>query len=386
MRTDDLDFELPTALIATQPANPRDSARLLVIDRATGTLDHRHIADLPDIFTQHQIHAGDLMVFNRTRVIPARFAATRLATGGQLDGLFLTHATTTPNTWNIMLQSRGKIRTGERIALRDRHNQLVPDLELTLQNNIGPGQWQTLAVGTEANNPYAILDRIGSPPLPPYIRKQRKLRDEPELTPDDPARYNTVFASDPGSVAAPTASLHFTPQLLQQLDTLGIIRVELTLHIGLGTFAPVRAETLEQHDIHTERITIPPATLTALHDARQRNARIIPIGTTAVRALESAPPTPPTPSPLSPGNSNDQFDQPYTADTNIFIHPGPEGQPYPYRYTDALLTNFHLPKSTLLAMVAALPNVGIDNLKSWYRTAIENNYRFYSYGDAMLIL
>jgi S-adenosylmethionine:tRNA ribosyltransferase-isomerase len=224
-----------------------------------------------------------------------------------------------------------------------------------------------------------LIQSIGATPLPPYIRRARRAHGESEVVAADALRYNTVYATEPGSVAAPTAGLHFTPELLAGLDRRGVRRAMVTLHIGLGTFAPVRTAIVEDHSIHSEWIDIAAETIAALADARERGSRIIPIGTTSVRALESLPDDW-----QSLGHNG------YQAETTLFITPDTvanDDSPFQgFRFADALMTNFHLPYSTLLALVAALPDVGIARLKQWYAAAIDERYRFYSYGDAMLLL
>lgn len=354
MQIEELDYDLPSDRIATAPAEPRDAARLLVIHRRQGRLEHRHVRDLP--LLPGLLRPGDLLIFNQTKVLPASLHATRRATGGKVQGLFLG---STGEQWQVMLESRGTLRAGEIIDL-------APDAWLELRQRLGGGSWSA-----DLHSPLAtlaLLERIGATPLPPYIRHERKARHLPEILPEDAQRYNTVFAREPGSVAAPTAGLHFTSALLEQLGQRGIHHAAVTLHVGLGTFAPVRVQRVEDHPIHQEWISIPPATLAALRDARARGGRIIPIGTTSVRALESLP---------EPWRELES----YTAQTSLFITPG-----FAFRFADALLTNFHLPRSTLLALVASLPDVGIAPLKRWYQLAIAEGYRFYSYGDAMLLV
>jgi S-adenosylmethionine:tRNA ribosyltransferase-isomerase len=354
MLTHELDYVLPPGRIATEPAEPRDAARLMVIRRAEDRVEHRRVRDLPLI--DGLLRPGDLLVFNQTKVLPALLAATRRATGGKVQGLYVG---LTGSRWRVMLESRGTLRAGEFIDLSD-------DSHLELAERLGGGEWLA-----ELHSPLAtlpLLERIGATPLPPYIRHERKANHEPEVRPGDAERYNTVFAREPGSVAAPTAGLHFTPALLDALSQRGIQRASVTLHVGLGTFAPVRSERVEDHPIHHEFVAITRATLQALKETRARGGRIIPVGTTTVRALESLP---------ALWQDLDGF----TAETNLFITPG-----FQFRFADGLMTNFHLPRSTLLAMVASLPDVGIGRLKGWYQVAIAEGYRFYSYGDAMLIV
>ncbi|MEM9414038.1 MAG: tRNA preQ1(34) S-adenosylmethionine ribosyltransferase-isomerase QueA [Planctomycetota bacterium] len=365
MKTAELDYDLPEALIATQPAEPRDSARLMVFRREPGTVEHCHVRDLPDLGV---VGPGDLMLVNQTRVLPAYLTATRAATGGKITGLYLDSPS--DRVWRVMLESRGKLTPGETITLDNYAT-------LTLQTREDGGQW--LAKLDSEDDTLAVLHRLGTTPLPPYIRRARKHRGGPEIDDTDRERYNTVYAGSRDhahSVAAPTAGLHFTPALLERLSTQGVHRAAVDLHVGAGTFAPVRVDDLNDHPMHAEHLSIPASTIATIHTTREQGKRILAIGTTTVRATESLPAdfatlteTPDTPD--------------YTADTNLFIQPDAG---FTFRFTDALLTNFHLPRSTLLALVAALPGVGIDRLLDLYRQAIDRNYRFYSYGDAMLIV
>ena len=362
----ELDYELPSELIASEPAEPRDAARLMVMRRNDNRIDHCHVRDLPDAAN---LRPGDVMVFNQTRVLPALFQAVRQDTGGRIQGLFLHQRDEGTSDlgvyWDVLLESRGKLRPGE-------HVQLTKGSYLELVESLGGGQWR--AKLSSPLKTMELLGNIGSTPLPPYIRKQRRLQEQPETRPDDARRYNTVFATDPGSVAGPTAALHFTPELLQRIGERGVERVHLTLHIGQGTFTPVRTARVEQHRIHDEWMCVPADTCAAIRRARQLGTRIIPVGTTCVRALESLP------DPLPERKD-------FITNTRLFIRPPDPGeQPFPFRFTDALMTNFHLPRSTLLALVAALPGVGLTKLNDRYKLAIAHRYRFYSYGDAMLVL
>ncbi len=372
MRVDELDYELPESLIATTASEPRDAARLMVVDRARDRLAHHHVRDLPRF-----LEPGDLLVFNQSKVVPALFEATRAGTGGHIKGLYLRHeepAVDQPRThWWVMLESRGKLTVGESI-------ELTSDATLVLEEALGGGEWRAELSG--ASDTMALLREIGRTPLPPYIRRARRAAGEAEVIAADARRYNTVYAASPGSVAAPTAGLHFTPQLMAALDRRGVARTMVTLHVGLGTFAPVRCEVVEAHPIHSEWIEIGANAIAALATARRRGGRTIPVGTTSVRALESLP-----------VDWQALGDRGYRAETDLFITPdtvrrgrGGSHAFAGFRFTDALMTNFHLPRSTLLAMVAALPDVGIAKLKRWYAEAVEQRYRFYSYGDAMLLV
>lgn len=363
MHTDDLDYHLPEELIAQTPAEQRDHARLMVVHDGGRSVDHRHVSDLPDV-----LPANALLIFNDTRVLPARFYARRVRTSGGVEGLFI--ETRDDHVWTVLLRSGGRLRAGERIALLDADQQTT-DHELELLEQAGDGAWQVRKCSPLDTQ--QLLERVGQMPLPPYIQRMRataaaaspfmaKLR---EL---DRQRYQTVYARTPGAVAAPTAGLHFTPELLEQLRQRGIQTAYVTLHVGLGTFQPVRTATLEEHPMHTEHFTVPPEVIAALKAARAEGRPIIPVGTTSVRALESLP--------------IDLPDAGYEGDTDLLIQPG-----YGFRFADSLMTNFHLPRSTLLALVAAMfPEPGLQTLLKLYQQAIDRRYRFYSYGDAMLIL
>jgi S-adenosylmethionine:tRNA ribosyltransferase-isomerase len=345
MRTDDLDFPLPPDLIAQSPPPERSASRLLHYRRDDRSIHHRTFADLPSL-----LRPGDLLVFNDTRVVPARFAL-RKPGGGHVEALFLAQAS--PTHWRVMLKNVGQ---GAGMILRF---DAAPDLTARVTEKHDAGEY---VIDVASNEPaLQILARLGRMPLPPYIKRE-KLHDPRDA--DDLARYQTVYANAPGAVAAPTAGLHFTPALFDQLDALGVERTFVTLHVGLGTFKPVTADTLDAHDMHRESYEISSAASDALNRAKQERRRIIPVGTTAARVLESQPP--------------DQPFAPRQDSTAIFIYP-----PYTWRHTDALITNFHLPRSTLIALVAAL--TGLDEQRRIYQQAIDQRYRFFSYGDAMLV-
>lgn len=341
--TDDLlDYDLPPHLIAQEPAPDRDAARLLVLDRATGALAHRHFRDLPELLSP-----GDLLVLNDTRVLPARLVGRRERTGGKWEGLFLRE--TAEGMWELLAQTRGRPQEGEVLAIDP------GPLRLTLRGRAG-GHW--LAEPAPAGRAADLLAASGRVPLPPYIRKGIGGEADRE-------RYQTVYARADGSVAAPTAGLHFTPALFDRLRDRGIEQAMVTLHVGLGTFEPIKAEDPSRHRMHAEWGEVPAGTVAAIRACKARGGRVIAVGTTATRALESAA-------------LNGEL-VPWRGETDIFIRP-----PYRFRVLDGLVTNFHLPRTTLLLLVAAL--AGADMVRAAYAEAVRREYRFYSYGDAMLIL
>ncbi len=340
MRIDDLDYDLPPERIAQEPAAQREDARLLVLDRETGAIQHRGIRDLPELLREH-----DLLVANDTRVLPARLHATRY-TGGRVELLLLEPDPRDPHAWHALTRAGGTLRSGEALKVGD-------DLGVRLLANLGGGRWRV--AGIESDIP-TVMARCGQMPLPPYIR--READDARESL--DRKRYQTIYARNEGAVAAPTAGLHLTPDLLRALEERGVGYSFLTLHVGLGTFEPVRTERLEDHDMHEERFTIPPATHDAIHGAKRTDGRVVAVGTTTVRALEAA--------------ALGDFGR-----TKLLIQPG-----FEFRVVDAMLTNFHLPGSTLIALVAAF--AGLEPVLAAYREAVGEGYRFYSYGDAMLLI
>lgn len=365
MRTDAFDFELPDERIATAPAEPRDSARLMVLHRDEQRIAHHRVSDLPALGV---LQEGDLMLVNQTRVLPALLSGTRTSTGGKISGLYLDSED--QGRWRVMLESRGTLKPGELIELGQN---LDPPGMIELIEPRGGGEWLAELKG-DASDAATTLARVGATPLPPYIRKQRKKLGQDEVNSDDIQRYNTVYAGASGSVAAPTAGLHFTDALLASINQIGAQRAAVDLHVGLGTFAPVRSESMEDHPIHTETYTISRQTLDAIRATRERGNRLLVVGTTTVRALESLPEDAMDPAAHPDGISGH---------TSLFIHPEAD---FAFRFTDRLMTNFHLPRSTLLAMVASLPGLGLDRLMHAYREAVNQQYRFYSYGDAMLIV
>ncbi len=342
--TDDLDFHLPPELIAQTPPAHRHDSRLLHYTRATGAIEHQIFSDLSSL-----LRPGDLLVFNDAQVLPARFTLTK-ATRGRVEALFLSEPA--PGRWRVLLKNLGNVSAPLHFAAD-------PEISATVRQSFGAGEHEIEIAPT--HRALELLPRIGRMPLPPYIHRQK---DQDDLDDLDRDRYQTVFAKTPGAVAAPTAALHFSPEILDQLEERGIQRTFVTLHVGLGTFKPVTASTLETHAMHTEAYSIDPAAADALNSAKREGRRIVAVGTTSARVLESQP-----------------ADQPFVRksdETSIFIYP-----PYRWRHVDALITNFHLPRSTLIALVAAL--VGLDVQRKLYQTAIGERYRFFSYGDAMLI-
>jgi S-adenosylmethionine:tRNA ribosyltransferase-isomerase len=348
------DYDLPPELIATEPLPQRDSSRMLVVERRTGTLQHRQVRDLPEI-----LRPGDRLVLNDTQVVPARLFGSRTATGGKWEGLFLESLSS--GEWRLIGQSGGRLRPGDTIALAPAHgdgraSQSEERLTLTLIERDADGVW--MARPSTDEPAIDVLGRFGTVPLPPYIRRKRG-------TQSDWQRYQTTYARRPGAVAAPTAGLHFTPELLAACAERGIDRAFVTLHVGIGTFRPISVERLSEHVMHREWCEISEETCQLLTETRQRGGRIVAIGTTSVRTLETS--------------SGSGLFQPWSGETNLFLRP-----PHKFRAVDCLLTNFHLPRSTLLVLVSAL--AGFDLIRKAYEAAVRERYRFYSYGDSMLIL
>jgi S-adenosylmethionine:tRNA ribosyltransferase-isomerase len=346
MRTDELDFDLPPDLIAQTPPPRRSDSRLLHYVRADGAIHHRTFSDLPDL-----LRPSDVLVFNDSKVIPARFTLRKL-TGRRIEGLFLSEPAA--GQWLALLRDPGPAAEGT-LLLFDGD----PNLRATIRSNRGQGEF---LLDVSGNVPaLALLERLGRMPLPPYIKRAKRRDDRDDL---DRQRYQTVYADSPGAVAAPTAGLHFTPELLNRPDEAGIRRVMVTLHVGVGTFKPIVAETLEAHPMHPENYSISSAAAEALNRAKRDHQRLVAVGTTSARVLESQP-----------------ADRPFIAasgSTSIFIYP-----PYPWKHVGALITNFHLPRSTLIALVAAM--TGLEEQRRIYREAIARRYRFFSYGDAMFV-
>lgn len=340
MRIDEFTFELPEELIAQEPVEPRDAARLLVLHRETGHLEHRIFHDLPDY-----LRPGDILVLNDTKVIPARLRGRKAGTGGQVEVL-LVHRRSECE-WEALVRPGRRIPPGTRLDFG-------PGLEAEVGSRLEEGR-RLLRFFCEG--PFgAELARRGEMPTPPYIKRPLS----------DPDQYQTVYARWEGSVAAPTAGLHFTPQLLEEVRRRGVEVVYLTLHVGPGTFLPVRSERVEEHRLHAEYYAVREEAAAAINAARAQGGRIVAVGTTVVRILETV---------AEPGGRI----QPGEGWTDLFIYPG-----YVFRAVDVLVTNFHLPRSTLLLLVAAF--AGREKILESYRVAVQERYRFFSFGDAMLIL
>jgi len=344
---DQYDYELPRELIAQHPLARRSDARLMVVRRESGDIDHLYIRDLPEI-----LKASDCLVFNDTKVIPARLVGRRDRTGARWTGLFL--GADKHGVWQVLSKTRGKLEVGEAIVIVSWDVQQT--VTLRLLSKLEGGIW---AVRPEPlGEPLEILSRVGRVPLPPYIR-------DSEMVDEDVVQYQTVYAEKPGAVAAPTAGLHFTRELLAELSMRGIEQQRVTLHVGIGTFRPISAERLDEHVMHREWCEIPAAAIERLKLAKEASRRIIAVGTTVARTLETA------------SRSGELL--PFSGATDLFIRP-----PFEFRTCDALLTNFHLPRSTLLILVRTFGGDAL--LRRAYDEAIRERYRFFSYGDAMLIV
>ncbi|MEQ9206138.1 MAG: tRNA preQ1(34) S-adenosylmethionine ribosyltransferase-isomerase QueA [Phycisphaerales bacterium] len=377
MRTDDLDFDLPESLIATKPASPRDSSRLLVVSKSDpDRLEDRVFSDLPEL-----LNRDDLLVFNRSGVVPARFRGSNLETGGAVEGLYLHDAPgSTPERvlWVAYVKTK-RPRVGRRAGLIDpagNSTDVVIEFVEPFPSE-GPGAWVLAVDGMIGKDTQQILDAVGGTPLPPYIVSQRKARHEEIADASDRASYQTMYAdlNDAGSVAAPTAGLHFTDRVMSGLKDQGVHTSEVVLHVGAGTFKPIETDKLEDHDMHSEQCSMGSA---AGHftSGKPSIGRVFAVGSTSARTLESF---------AGVHGMGGSIDQPI--DTRILISPG-----YDWNWVDGMVTNFHLPRSTLIAMVASMLDdpasncSGIERVQQIYAHAIHNGYRFFSYGDAMLIL
>ena len=340
MNVSDFDYELPTELIAQDPLTDRAASRLLVLDKESGAICHGTFQDIREL-----LHPGDVLVINNTKVIPARLYGVREDTGAAVEILLLVRKAA--DVWEILVKPGKKCREGAKLSfgdgvLRGEITEVLPDGNRLIRFSFD-GIFEE------------ILDRLGQMPLPPYIT-------HPLM---DKNRYQTVYAKEEGSAAAPTAGLHFTLPLLDELRAKGVTIAELTLHVGLGTFRPVKEETVEAHEMHSEYYEVTPETAACINAARAAGGRVVAVGTTSCRTLETA------------ADENGNI-QPGSGWTDIFIYPG-----YTFRCVDALITNFHLPKSTLMMLVSAL--AGREHVMKAYEEAVKERYRFYSFGDAMFI-
>lgn len=340
MKVTDFDYELPEALIAQFPVEPRDTSRLLILNKVTGAVEHKaHFYELVE-----ELNEGDVLVFNNTKVIPARLYGHREGSGGKVEVLLLTPCG--ENRWECLVKPGKKCPVGQVIVFDERLKATVLD-----KTDFG-GRIVEFTVDGIFDD---IIQEIGEMPLPPYIHE--KLEDK--------ERYQTVYAKEKGSAAAPTAGLHFTPELLEKIKAKGVELEFVTLHVGLGTFRPVSVESIEDHDMHSEFYSVSPETAARINDAKAKGRRIIAVGTTSVRTLESA-------------STDDGVLQGTSGWTQIFIYPG-----YTFKMIDALVTNFHLPQSTLLMLISAL--AGREHCLAAYEEAVREKYRFFSFGDAMFI-
>lgn len=344
--TDHYHFELPKELIAQHPLPNREDARLMTIQRDGQSIDHRHVRDLHEV-----LRSGDCLVLNDTKVVPAKLVGFRSQTRGRWQGLFL-EADENGN-WRVLGKTRGRIQPGEKVILQDRHG--VERFELELLTRMEDGSWvvRPLFDGSTED----LLGLVGRVPLPNYIRSG-------SMVDDDLKDYQTIFAAKPGAVAAPTAGLHLTKPLINRIIDADVKIAKVTLHVGIGTFRPVTADDLSNHDMHFERGVIEADSVERIRETKANGGRVIAVGTTSVRVLETA-------------SSSGQL-EPWSGETNLFIKP-----PYQFKTVDGMMTNFHLPRSTLLVLIRTF---GGDQLMARaYEEAIAEKYRFYSYGDAMLI-
>ena len=348
------DYDLPSELIAQEPLANRSDARLLLVDRNAGSFHHRHIRDLPELLCKN-----DCLVLNDTKVLPARLIGRRQKTGGRWEGLFLKQLPS--NLWQVLGKTRGTMQVGETVQLHSPddtnslHIQFVEKGEESTWlvqpvEEMADGRWQSAADWAGA---LGLLQQVGWTPIPPYIRGGKPLSYDKD-------RYQTVYAAHPGSIAAPTAGLHLTPELLETVKQRGTSLASVTLHVGFGTFKPITTENIDEHCMHSEWCSLSAESVRSLQQCRENGGRIIAVGTTSVRVLETAPLVP------------------FEGTTSLFIRP-----PYRFRNVDGLLTNFHFPKSTLLILVRTFG--GDELIRAAYQEAIREKYRFFSYGDAMLI-
>ncbi len=362
-KTADFDYALPPELIAQYPADRRDGARMLVLHRRDQRVEHRMFTDLPDY-----LRAGDRIVLNNTKVIPARLFARKPGTGGRAE-IFLLEQNQ-DGSWLALLRCRRRPDPGQHLDLEGEGGRA---------DILSYGEEGRVVIRFSTREPFLdYLHRYGHTPLPPYIKRVisdpssvisegRKQNTDDRSLITDKERYQTIYAQTPGAVAAPTAGLHFTPEMFARLEAMGVARAELTLHVGIGTFRPVKTENVQDHVMHEERFEIPAVSAQAIQQTRRAGGRILAVGSTSVRTLESV------------ARDRDGLIVPARGSTDIFMYP-----PYTFRVVDLMLTNFHLPQSTLLMMVCAL--AGQDFVMRAYAEAVQEKYRFFSYGDCMLIL
>ena len=340
MKTSDFYYDLPKELIAQTPVEPRDSSRLMVMNRETGEIEHRHFFDIPDYLNE-----GDLLVCNDSRVLPARIFGVK-ETGARVEFLLLKQIS--GNRWETLCKPGKKAREGAEFIFGD---------GIMRAKISGVTEYGNRIVDFDCNESFfAALDKIGQMPLPPYITEELK----------DKERYQTVYSHELGSAAAPTAGLHFTGELMDRLRSKGVNIAYVTLHVGLGTFRPVKVDDVTKHKMHSEHYEIPEETARLINQTKQNGGRVIAVGTTSCRTLESV------------ASFYGEI-KPCEGFTDIFIYPG-----YEFKVLDGLITNFHLPESTLIMLVSAF--AGYDNIMNAYKTAVEEKYRFFSFGDAMLII
>ncbi len=356
MKLSEFDYALPQELIAQAPSPERDAARLFAHDLTADVSQHRLVQDLPDL-----LRAGDLLVANDTRVIPARCYGRR-ASGGEVEFLFLEPVGVPPGrTWRALVHPARKLKVGETVSVeRGAFEVRMIERPRDDAGDLAP-EWVVEVRGERAGEPGELLERFGRVPLPPYIRRQER---DPAAEADR-ERYQTVFASASGAVAAPTAGLHFTHRLLEHLSERGIRRANVTLHVGYGTFQPLKGDSVEEQRLHSERFELSESVVEEIDRARKAGGRVVAVGTTSVRVLETCS--------LPTGRVEARSGR-----TDLFLVPGA-----PFRVVDALFTNFHLPRSSLLLLVCAFG--GKERILRLYREAVDRRYRFYSYGDAMLL-
>jgi len=349
MKLSHFEFTLPDELLAEYPSEHRDESRLMVLDRKTGTIEHKLFKDVIDYFDE-----GDVLMLNNTKVFPARMYGNKEKTGAKIEVFLLRELNAENRLWDVLVDPARKIRIGNKLFFGD-DDSLVAEV---IDNTTSRGRTLRFLFDGSYEAFREKLIELGETPLPKYINR--------ELRPEDEERYQTIYAKHEGAVAAPTAGLHFSKHLMKRLEIKGIEFAEMTLHVGLGTFSPVEVEDLSKHKMDSEQIIIPTSTAQKINQAKKEKRRICAVGTTVMRTVESSV-------------SANQLLNPYEGWTNKFIFP-----PYDFSIANAMITNFHTPKSTLMMMTAAF--AGYDFLMKAYKEAVKEKYRFYSYGDAMLII